>query len=65
MFDRGQVSHLSCDKAVFIQQWSILSPETCANRYASDLLMPVSMFKPRAAKCKPRARNRIFPSPKR
>jgi Zn-dependent peptidase ImmA (M78 family) len=48
MFDRGQVSHLSCEEAVFIQQWSIFNPETRANRYASDLLLPVSMFKPRA-----------------
>lgn len=52
MFDRGQVSYLSCDEAVFIQQWSKSNPETRANRYASDLLMPQSMFKPRAAKHK-------------
>jgi hypothetical protein len=52
MFDRGQVSYLSCEEAVFIQQWSKFNPETRANRYASDLLMPVSMFKPRAAKYK-------------
>jgi len=49
MFDRGQVSYLSCEEAVFIQQWSEFNPETRANRYASDLLMPVGMFKPRAA----------------
>ena len=41
MFDRGQVSYLSCEEAVFIQQWSKFNPETRANRYASDLLMPV------------------------
>lgn len=52
MFDRGQVSYLSCEEAVFIQQWSKFNPETRANRYASDLLMPQSMFKPRAAKYK-------------
>jgi hypothetical protein len=52
MFDRGQVSYLSCEEAVFIEQWSKLNPETRANRYASDLLMPVRMFNPRAAKCK-------------
>lgn len=50
MFDRGQVSYLSCEEAVFFQQWSKFNPETRANRYASDLLMPVTMFKPRAVK---------------
>jgi hypothetical protein len=49
MFDRGQVSYLSCEEAVFIQQWLTLNPETRANRYASDILMPVKMFKPRAS----------------
>jgi hypothetical protein len=49
MFDRGEVSYLSCEEMAFIRQWSTGNPETRANRYASDLLMPLCMFKPRAA----------------
>jgi IrrE N-terminal-like domain len=52
MFDRGKVSLFSCDEAIFIRQWSKQNPETRANRYASDLLMPAAMFKPRAAALK-------------
>jgi len=48
MFDRGKMSLLACTESVFIREWSNQNPETRANRYASDLLMPVSMFKPRA-----------------
>ena len=49
MFDRGKVSLFSCEESVFIKEWSRQNPETRANRYASDLLMPVVMFKSRAA----------------
>jgi len=49
MFDRGKVSLFSCDENVFLKEWSNNNPETRANRYASDLLMPAAMFKPRAA----------------
>lgn len=49
MFDRGQVSVFSCAEGVFIREWSRHNPETRANRYASDLLMPVRMFKQRSA----------------
>jgi Zn-dependent peptidase ImmA (M78 family) len=48
MFDRGKVSLISCKESVFLKEWSKHNPETRANRYASDLLMPVTMFKPRA-----------------
>jgi hypothetical protein len=52
MFDRGKISLFSCKESVFMKEWSKHNPETRANRYASDLLMPVSMFKPRAAALK-------------
>jgi hypothetical protein len=52
MFDRGQVSVFSCAEGVFLREWSKHNPETRANRYASDLLMPVRMFKPRASALK-------------
>jgi Zn-dependent peptidase ImmA (M78 family) len=48
MFDRGKVSLFSCEENLFVREWSKNNPETRANRYASDLLMPVAMFKPRA-----------------
>ncbi|MBI4467757.1 MAG: ImmA/IrrE family metallo-endopeptidase [Acidobacteria bacterium] len=47
-FDRGKVSLFSCEDNLFIQEWSGSNPETRANRYASDLLMPHFMFRPRA-----------------
>jgi hypothetical protein len=49
MFDRGKVSLFSCEEVVFLKEWSKHNPETRANRYASDLLMPAAMFEPRAA----------------
>jgi Zn-dependent peptidase ImmA (M78 family) len=48
MYDRGKISLLSCAEDTFLKEWSKNNPETRANRYASDLLMPVSIFKPRA-----------------
>ncbi len=48
MFDRGKVSLFSCEENVFLNEWSKWNPETRANRYASDLLMPEFMFRPRA-----------------
>jgi Zn-dependent peptidase ImmA (M78 family) len=50
MFDRGKVSLFSCQDGIFAREWSKNNPETRANRYASNLLMPAQMFKPRAAK---------------
>jgi hypothetical protein len=49
MFDRGKVSLFSCKENAFVKEWSENNPETRANRYASDLLLPAAMFKPRAA----------------
>jgi hypothetical protein len=49
MFDRGKMSLLACAESVFIKEWSNQNPETRANRYASELLMPLGMFKPRCA----------------
>jgi hypothetical protein len=49
MWDRGQISLLSCEESVFVKEWSKQNPESRANRYASDLLMPTGMFKPRSA----------------
>jgi Zn-dependent peptidase ImmA (M78 family) len=52
MFDRGKVSLFSCEENIFVKAWSNANPETRANRYASNLLLPLSMFKPRAATCR-------------
>jgi hypothetical protein len=46
MLDCGKVS------LFFIREWSKHNPETRANRYAADLLMPLFMFKSRAATIK-------------
>lgn len=48
MFDRGKMSLFSCEEKIFLKEWSSTNPETRANRYASDLLLPALMFKPRA-----------------
>jgi len=47
MYDRGKAS-LSCQEAQFIKDWSASNPEVRANRYASGLLLPVSLFVPLA-----------------
>jgi Zn-dependent peptidase ImmA (M78 family) len=43
MFDRGKVSLFSTgyEGKIFLKEWSSTNPEIRANRYASDLLMPV------------------------
>jgi len=46
MHDRGR-ANFRCAKADF-QRWGDISPETRANQYAVDLLLPKSMFVPRA-----------------
>jgi len=48
MHDRGKSSMHSCKENAFLSEWSKLNPEARANRYASDLLLPEFMFKPRA-----------------
>lgn len=44
MRDRGQVAFQCADKS-FDQEWSADNPETRANRFASDLLLPGKMFR--------------------
>ena len=48
MHDRGNAS-FSCQEAQFAKEWSRNNPETRANRYASDLLLPEALFTPAAA----------------
>ncbi len=45
MRDRGQVAFQCKDKAL-LKEWSADNPETRANRFASDLLLPAKMFRP-------------------
>jgi hypothetical protein len=45
--DRGQVA-FKCDYETYVRGWWAVNPETRANRFASDLLLPLSMFQPRA-----------------
>ena len=47
MRDRGKVA-FSCDDLKLTTQWTERNPEALANEYASDLLLPSGMFKPRA-----------------
>src|SRR5713226_10488389 len=47
MCDRDQVA-FGCNYENFVRGWSGANPETRANRFASDLLLPVSMVRPRA-----------------
>jgi Zn-dependent peptidase ImmA (M78 family) len=44
MKDRGQLA-FQCSDTVFAREWSSENPETRANRFASDLLMPGKMFR--------------------
>lgn len=47
MCDRGRVA-FQCDYASYVRGWWAANPETRANRFASELLLPLSMFTPRA-----------------
>ena len=47
MKDRGQVA-FQCQDKTFIKEWSAENPETRANRFASDLLLPAKMFRTNA-----------------
>ena len=47
MHDRGKTS-FGCEEAQFAKEWSRNNPETRANRYASDLLLPEALFRPAA-----------------
>lgn len=46
-WDRGKVA-FSCDDKKFAGEWTGKDKESVANKYASDLLLPVQMFKPAA-----------------
>ncbi|HKM80337.1 MAG TPA: ImmA/IrrE family metallo-endopeptidase [Candidatus Acidoferrum sp.] len=45
MRDRGQIA-FKCDYENYVHGWWASNPETRANRFASDLLLPVGMFQP-------------------
>jgi hypothetical protein len=48
MHDRGKAS-FSCQESQFVRDWTATSnPESRANRYASNLLLPLALFKPKA-----------------
>src|SRR5216683_1614306 len=47
MKDRGQ-SAFGCSDTQIESEWTLNNPETRANRFASDLLLPLSMFVPLA-----------------
>jgi Zn-dependent peptidase ImmA (M78 family) len=47
MCDRNQIA-FGCNYENYVRGWRAADPETRANRFASDLLLPISMFKPRA-----------------
>lgn len=47
MWDRDQIA-FGCTYENYVRGWWAANPETRANRFASDLLLPVSMFRPRA-----------------
>jgi hypothetical protein len=49
MKDRGQ-SAFGCSKCQLYSAWTGNNPETRANRFASDLLLPINMFVPPAKK---------------
>lgn len=49
MRDRGQVA-FRCQSENFVREWSTENPETRANRFASDLLLPARMFRARLQK---------------
>jgi len=48
MYDRGKIS-FSCQEAQFVEKWFQHDPESRANKFAGDLLLPVSLFKPIAS----------------
>jgi hypothetical protein len=49
MHDRGKTS-FSCEERQFVQDWSKSNPESTANQYATDLLLPIELFKPATVK---------------
>jgi len=51
MYDRGKVS-FACEANLLIRQWEKDNPEAKANRFGADLLLPRSLFEPRARSSK-------------
>ncbi len=47
MCDRDQIA-FGCNYENYVRAWRDANPETRANRFATDLLLPLSMFQPRA-----------------
>lgn len=47
MYDRGKVS-FSCEANLLIKHWRKDDPESRANRFAADLLLPKTIFEPQA-----------------
>ena len=47
-YDRGKAS-FSCQETQFVREWSRHNPESRANSYACDLLLPASLFTPKAS----------------
>lgn len=43
MCDRGRVA-FACEERAFLREWSLDNPESRANRYAADLLLPEPLF---------------------
>lgn len=52
MCDRGRVA-FACTELVLATSWDGTSPERRANAFATDLLLPAAMFKPRVQKREP------------
>ena len=48
MRDRGKVASVVCADKIFATEWVNDNPESRANRYTADLLLPSFMFEPRA-----------------
>ena len=50
MRDHAKVAFtaFSCSDAAFLKEWGADNPERRANRYATELLLPEAMFRPRA-----------------
>lgn len=47
MCDRDRIA-FGCNYENYVRAWSDANPETRANRFASDLLLPLAMFQPQA-----------------
>lgn len=47
MCDRNEIG-FRCEYQSYVHGWFVANPEAQANRFASDLLLPVWMFRPRA-----------------